>query len=78
MAVKRDGARPLRRLIQSELETRIRRALIAGDILDRAKITVDYDGTQLTVKHVNPVVGEVTDAAKGIFYINMLCCYYFE
>jgi ATP-dependent Clp protease ATP-binding subunit ClpB len=35
------GARPLRRLIQRELETRIARALIAGDIHDGSHIELD-------------------------------------
>lgn len=56
------GARPLRRMIQQELETRIGRALIAGDILDGAKITVDYNGDELVVKHENPK-SAMTDAA---------------
>jgi ATP-dependent Clp protease ATP-binding subunit ClpB len=43
------GARPLRRFIQREVETRIGRALIAGDIRDGATITVDAEGDQLLV-----------------------------
>ena len=35
------GARPLKRLIQRNLETRIGRALLAGDIPDHAVITID-------------------------------------
>jgi ATP-dependent Clp protease ATP-binding subunit ClpB len=44
------GARPLRRYLQHQLETRIGRALLAGDVPDGATITVDAttDG-QLTV-----------------------------
>jgi ATP-dependent Clp protease ATP-binding subunit ClpB len=44
------GARPLRRFIQREVETRIGRALIAGEILDGATITVDADGDELIVR----------------------------
>jgi ATP-dependent Clp protease ATP-binding subunit ClpB len=44
------GARPLRRLIQREVETRIGRALIAGEIRDGATIAVDADGDQLIVR----------------------------
>jgi ATP-dependent Clp protease ATP-binding subunit ClpB len=44
------GARPLRRLIQREVETRIGRALIAGEIPDGATITVDADEDQLIVR----------------------------
>ncbi|WP_426513628.1 ATP-dependent chaperone ClpB [Dactylosporangium sp. McL0621] len=35
------GARPLRRFLQREVETRIARTLLTGDILDGATITVD-------------------------------------
>ncbi len=48
------GARPLRRLIQKELETRLGRALIAGDILDGATIHVDVQNGELIVTHDNP------------------------
>ena len=43
------GARPLRRYLQREVETRIGRALIGGDIRDGSTIVVDLDGDQLTV-----------------------------
>ncbi len=49
------GARPLKRLLQRELETRIGRALIAGDILEGATIHVDVKDGRLAVSHVNPV-----------------------
>jgi ATP-dependent Clp protease ATP-binding subunit ClpB len=48
------GARPLRRYIQREVETRIGRALIAGNITDGARIIIDTDGDQLTVRWENP------------------------
>jgi ATP-dependent Clp protease ATP-binding subunit ClpB len=48
------GARPLKRYLQHELETRIGRALIAGDILDGAVITVDVEDGKLVVSHRNP------------------------
>ena len=48
------GARPLKRFLQRELETRIGRALIGGDILDGARITVDVDDGTLVVGHHNP------------------------
>ena len=44
------GARPLRRVIQREAETKIGRALIAGDIPERALITIDADGEELLVR----------------------------
>ncbi len=48
------GARPLRRFIAREVETRIGRALLAGDVRDGAVIWVDYDGGALTVGYENP------------------------
>ncbi|MGQ9485215.1 MAG: ATP-dependent chaperone ClpB [Desulfosoma sp.] len=47
------GARPLKRLLQRELETRIGRSLIAGDILEGATIHVDVLDGRLNVTHVN-------------------------
>ena len=48
------GARPLRRFIQREVETRVGRALLSGEILDGAKITLDADGDELVVRWRNP------------------------
>jgi len=48
------GARPLRRYIQRELETKIGRALVAGDILEGATIRVDLVEGALAVTHINP------------------------
>jgi len=45
------GARPLRRYLQRELETRIGRALITGDVLDGATIQVDLKNGELAVSH---------------------------
>ncbi|HWC86091.1 MAG TPA: ATP-dependent chaperone ClpB [Solirubrobacteraceae bacterium] len=44
------GARPLRRYIQREIETRIGRALIAGEIGEGATIIVDSDGEESVVR----------------------------
>ena len=44
------GARPLRRFIQREVETRIARALIAGEIGDATTVTVDAAGDELEVR----------------------------
>jgi len=53
------GARPLRRFLQHELETRIGRALIAGDVMDGATIRVDVrEGTLITAIE-NPQPEEV-------------------
>jgi ATP-dependent Clp protease ATP-binding subunit ClpB len=52
------GARPLRRFIQREVETRIGRALLAGDIRDGATITLDADGDELVVRWREPAEAE--------------------
>ena len=41
------GARPLKRFIQSNLETLIARKIIAEDLAPDTVITVDYDGKEL-------------------------------
>jgi ATP-dependent Clp protease ATP-binding subunit ClpB len=43
------GARPLRRFIQREVETRIGRALIAGDIVDGSTIVVNVADGELVI-----------------------------
>jgi ATP-dependent Clp protease ATP-binding subunit ClpB len=43
------GARPLKRFIQREVETRIGRALLSGEIEDGATIRVDVEDGELTV-----------------------------
>ena len=48
------GARPLRRFIARQVETRIGRALLAGDARDGAVIRVNYSGGELTVTYENP------------------------
>lgn len=45
------GARPLKRYLQHELETRIGRALLSGDIPDGSTILVDVQNDELTVSH---------------------------
>ncbi|NTU60461.1 MAG: AAA domain-containing protein, partial [Deltaproteobacteria bacterium] len=59
------GARPLKRYLQRNLETRIGRALIAGDVLDGATVTVDLEGDQLVVRHRNPAE-EKAEAAPEV------------
>ena len=46
------GARPLKRFLQHELETRIGRALISGDISDGTQIEVDVADGDLVIKDV--------------------------
>jgi ATP-dependent Clp protease ATP-binding subunit ClpB len=53
------GARPLRRFLQHELETRIGRALIAGHVLEGATIRVDVREDALTTAIENPQPEEV-------------------
>jgi ATP-dependent Clp protease ATP-binding subunit ClpB len=48
------GARPLRRFIQREVETRIARALLSGEIGDGEVITVDAEGNELVVGWERP------------------------
>ncbi|MCL6584027.1 MAG: ATP-dependent chaperone ClpB [bacterium] len=52
------GARPLRRFMTRELETRLSRALIRGEILDGAKIKVTLADGQLALEYENPQVSE--------------------
>ena len=48
------GARPLRRYLAHEVETRIGRALLSGDILDGATIVLDAADGDLVVRWINP------------------------
>jgi ATP-dependent Clp protease ATP-binding subunit ClpB len=48
------GARPLRRFIAREVETRIGRALLAGDVRDGAVVRVDLVDGELAVTYTNP------------------------
>jgi len=41
------GARPLKRLLQKELETALGRKIIAGDIHDQSRVVIDYRGDSL-------------------------------
>ena len=49
------GARPLKRYLQHELETRIGRALIAGDLADGSTIFVEVRDGELAIRHETPV-----------------------
>jgi ATP-dependent Clp protease ATP-binding subunit ClpB len=48
------GARPLRRFISHEVETRIGRALLGGDVRDGATVRVNAKGEELVVTYENP------------------------
>ena len=52
------GARPLKRLIQKELETALARKLLAGEVKDHSRVVVDHDGSGLSVS-----ASPVADAA---------------
>jgi ATP-dependent Clp protease ATP-binding subunit ClpB len=49
------GARPLRRYIAREVETRVGRAMIAGDVTDGARIRIDVVDGELVVDYENPI-----------------------
>ena len=57
------GARPLKRFIQRELETKLGRALIAGDVMDGSQVRVDVKGQELAFKMDKP--GEKTRQARA-------------
>jgi len=44
------GARPLKRFLQHQLETRVGRALISGEVVEGGKLKVDIEAGQLVVK----------------------------
>jgi ATP-dependent Clp protease ATP-binding subunit ClpB len=56
------GARPLRRFIAREVETRIGRTLLTGAIPDGATIRVDLKGDELVVTHDDPQPATTTAA----------------
>lgn len=44
------GARPLRRFIQSKVETKLAKHILTSDIKPKTQLTVDYDGRELVIK----------------------------
>ena len=44
------GARPLKKFLQSSVETLIARKIISEDIAPETTIVIDYDGTSLVAK----------------------------
>ena len=48
------GARPLRRFIQSHIETLLAREIIAGDPAPDSVMKVDYDGNKFTAETIAP------------------------
>ena len=51
------GARPLKRFLQRELETRVARLLVAGDMPEGSRVEVVLDEGQLAVRHQPLEVG---------------------
>ena len=43
------GARPLRRFLQSKVETLIAKNMIANDLASGTVMTIDFDGEKLTI-----------------------------
>ena len=48
------GARPLKRFLQHEVETRLGRAIIAGDVTDGAEVTLDLQEGSLAIDVTHP------------------------
>ena len=48
------GARPLKRYLQHELETRLGRALIAGEVVDGDELSIDARDGELVIGHGTP------------------------
>ena len=59
------GARPLKRFLQRELETRIGRQLIAGDVPDGSAVTVELRGDELAVVARSGAAVEASGAEEG-------------
>jgi ATP-dependent Clp protease ATP-binding subunit ClpB len=61
------GARPLRRFIAREVETRIARALLGGDVLDGAVIHVELDADDIVIAYENPTIvnGSTSSTREG-------------
>jgi hypothetical protein len=57
------GARPLKRFLQHQLESKIGRALIAGDVTEGADLTVEVKDGGLSVAIENAVGGDRQKAA---------------
>jgi len=49
------GARPLKRFLQRQVETKIGRAIIGGEIFDGARLSIDYQGEELKLQIENPI-----------------------
>jgi ATP-dependent Clp protease ATP-binding subunit ClpB len=60
------GARPLKRFLQHQLESRIGRALIAGEVHDGARLVVDVEDGNLVVAIHNPPAAPEAPAGNAV------------
>ena len=60
------GARPLRRYLQRVVETQVGRALLAGEILDGATITLGADDGELVITWRNEAAAEEVRRAEPV------------
>ena len=58
------GARPLKRYLQRNLETRIGRAIVGGEVLDGSTVSVDLEQDELAVAITPPLVAAESVAAE--------------
>ena len=59
------GARPLKRYLQRELETRIGRSLVAGDVRDGDYVVVDAHEGLLTIRNERPAPEPAPEEASA-------------
>jgi len=48
------GARPLKRLLQKEIETTLGRKILAGEVPDGSHVVVDWNGHELAISATRP------------------------
>ncbi len=59
------GARPIKRFVQSELETMIAKDILANDVLPGSVIRVDAEGGKLTLEDIGPGGDRLLGRAAG-------------
>ncbi len=59
------GARPIKRFVQSELETMIAKDILANDVLPGSVIKVDAEGGRLTLEDIGPGGDRLLGRAAG-------------
>ena len=67
------GARPLRRYIAREVETRIARALVAGEVVDGSRVMVDVRAGRLVVTHDAPAQASARTTTGGCSRCSPFC-----